>query len=487
MPADTSETAYTSWLQQPPAGTSIDERVELGRAARKKLPRSAIANWAPPADRPRATELLLSQEESRIPALVPVRHARMSQSALAFYRGGAIVMASDLGRTVNSGLEVMLCGDAHLSNFGIFGSAEHNVVFDVNDFDETAPGPFEWDVMRLVASFVLTAEDQGLGSSLGAKAAEAAAQAYQSRMTVAARTSLLGNWYAMFTTEQIVEFAQSKGGNKMASKTQRRVDKNLGKVKSRDAWSAVRKLTEVGPDGKLRFLDQPPLLLRMPADVMKVNYRDMFDTFLATLGADKAALLSQFEILDVAHKVVGVGSVGLPAIAMLLSGPDPDDLLVMQFKAAQASVLEQWTRPAPFDQHGERVVTGQRFMQASGDPFLGWLHAATRNVDLYGRQLRDFKWSVDLVGISATQLTRYAELCGATLAMAHARTGDPAAISAYLGSGPKFAKAMSRFARTYSDLAKQDYADFVAATKESIEQSDPTALTEEDLAEYRIG
>ena len=270
-------------------------------------------------------------------------------------------------------------------------------------------------------------------------------------MTVAARTSLLGNWYAMFTTEQIVEFAQSKGGNKMASKTQRRVDKNLGKVKSRDAWSAVRKLTEVGPDGKLRFLDQPPLLLRMPADVMKVNYRDMFDTFLATLGADKAALLSQFDPGRGAQggrrgqrRATGDRDVAVRARPRRLAGDAVQGRAGFRVGAMDAPRAVRSARRTGGDRSAihaglRRPVPG---LAARGHAQRRSVWTSVARLQVVGR----------LVGISATQLTRYAELCGATLAMAHARTGDPAAISAYLGSGPKFAKAMSRFARTYPTL-----------------------------------
>lgn len=475
------------WLMKAPAGTSVDERRDIGRQARRRYPRSAIADWTPPADRPSATELLTEQESSRIPELVPVRHARMGASALAFYRGSAVVMASDLGRGANSGLQTMLCGDAHLSNFGVFGSAEHSVVFDVNDFDETAPGPFEWDVMRLVASFVLVVDDRQLGADLGRQAAAAAAGGYRERLQQAAGSTLLSNWYAKFSPEDLLEYSQRIGGEKEKRESSKVLAKSMGQIKARDAWSAVRKLTEVGPDGRRRFRNQPPLLVRLTEQALGVDFREVFGHYLDSLAEEKASLLSSFEVLDVAHKVVGVGSVGLPATVVLLEGPRSDDFLVIQLKAAQASVLERWTAPAPFDQHGQRVVVGQRSMQASGDPFLGWLVASNRGIHLYARQLRDFKWSVDLEGLSPRRLLRYARLCGATLAMAHSRIGDPIMLAEYVGKGDKFDRAMVRFSETYAALAKQDYAEFVDATADSVANlADSSELTAEQLAAYRM-
>jgi uncharacterized protein (DUF2252 family) len=409
----------------------------------------------------------------------------MAASALAFYRGSAVVMASDLGRSANSGLDVMLCGDAHLSNFGIFGSAERSVVFDVNDFDETAPGPFEWDVMRLATSFVLLVDDRGLAGELGRAAAEAAAASYRTRMAQAADSNLLDNWYAMFGPEAMIEFAAETGGAKERRESARVIAANMGKIKKRDAWSAVRKLTVLDSDGRRRFRNEPPLLVRLTESDLGVNYRYVYRQFLDSLSDEKASLLDSFEVLDVAHKVVGVGSVGLPAVAILLSGPHSDDYLVLQLKAAQASVLEQWTKPAPFANHGQRVVVGQRSMQASGDPFLGWLERPNRGIDFYGRQLRDFKWSVDLQGLSPHRLVRYARLCGATLAMAHARIGDPVAVAAYLGSGAKFDQAMVHFATTYASLARADYEEFrQAVAGDPGGFPDPGSLSAAQLAEF---
>lgn len=467
-----------------PAEASVADRVSHGEAAAEKHPISAVADWAPPSDRPRAVDLLVGQETSRIPALVPLRHARMAVSPFTFYRGSAIVMASDLGRTDNSGLWVQLCGDAHLSNFGVFGTPERNLLFDINDFDETSPGPFEWDLMRLTASFVLAARDNGLSAKEASQVAGLAAHAYQSTIHDAAGKSYLDNWYTMITTDLIEKFvtaahtsqvrAQTKSAkkaDKKAAKAKKKDEKQFErlttKIRSRDAWSAIRKLTETGPDGHIRFRNDPPLLVRVEdvAPEMGLDssiYREAATEYLNTLDADRAALVSRYTLLDVAHKVVGVGSVGLPALVGLLRGRDDNDLLPLQFKAAQASVLEPWTAPSQFSHHGQRVVVGQRLMQATGDPLLGWA-TVSGGLDVYGRQLRDFKWSVDVNGLRPDELEGYAMLCGATLALAHARAGDPIALSAYLGKDTDLSTPFARFAATYADLVEQDYADFTAA------------------------
>ncbi len=445
-----------------PAGTPVDDRVAHGKDARKTRPRSELGAWQPDPKRPRAVDLLTGQETTRIPGLVPIRHSRMAVSPFTFYRGAAIVMAADLGLAPNSGLYSQLCGDAHLANLGVFGSAEHNLVFDVNDFDETAPGPFEWDLLRLSTSFVLAARDNGLGDEEAVAAATKVAESYQQIIALAAQRPILENFYTAFTPEDILGWVQQAEKSKNAAKAEKRVTKAVGKIKSRDSWSAVLKLTEVGPDGRRRFLDQPPLLTRIDGEIHGIDFGSVFDQYVDTMEWDRRALIGRYEVVDVAHKVVGVGSVGLPALVGLLQGRDAHDVLVLQFKAAEASVLEKWTKPSPFAEHGQRVVVGQRIMQASGDPFLGWV-TGPRGVAFYGRQLRDFKWSVDLAGLKDRQLLGYASLCGSALAMAHARAGDPVAISSYIGTGPVFPTAVKDFSMTYADLVKQDYAEFTAA------------------------
>lgn len=460
-------TEYVNLIPGQPAGTPPEERRAHGKAARKTMPRSAIAGWQPPADRPRALDLLTGQETTRLPDLVPVRHARMAQSPFTFYRGAAIVMASDLGRSPNTGLWAQLCGDAHLSNFGAYGTPERNLVFDLNDFDETSPGPFEWDVMRLCASFVLAARDNGQSDEDGRRYALEAARAYAEVTRTAAERPYLGAWYTMITPEVIEQAVKSVSPPKMAKTVSKNMDKRVTKIKSRDAWSAIRKLTEVDADGNRHFLSQPPLLVPLKQLVERFGmesdlFEKLIEEFLNTMEPDRAALLSRYQLVDVAHKVVGVGSVGLPALIGLLRGRDDNDLLVLQFKAAEASVLEQWTAPSPFNMHGQRVVVGQRIMQAAGDPFLGWLKAPNGR-HFYGRQLRDFKWSLDLNGLRPAQFLGYARVTGSTLALAHARAGDPIAIAAYVGPGDTFAEAMASFSMTYADLVETDYADFTAA------------------------
>jgi hypothetical protein len=463
---------YVNLIPGQPAGTPQAERAAKGKAARGSLPRKSLSSWSPPADRPRSVDLLRAQEATRIPMLLPIRHARMAQSPFTFYRGAAKVMASDLGRSANTGLWVQLCGDAHLSNFGAYGTPERNLVFDLNDFDETNPGPFEWDVMRLSASFVLAARDNGLSDEAGRACAVAAATAYQQVIRAASERPYLDNWYTMITPEAIRVFATAQLPAKNVKMIDKNMDKRVAKIKSRNTWSAVRKLTEIGPDGLRRFRNQPPLLMRI-ADLLRDSqvagsgldqsvFPTLVETFLATMESDRAALLSRYTLLDMAHKVVGVGSVGLPALIGLLQGRDEDDLIVLQFKAAEASVLEQWTAPSPFEQHGQRVVVGQRVMQAAGDPFLGWIQGPA-GTHFYGRQLRDFKWSMDLDGIRPAQLLGYASVCGTSLAFAHARAGDPAAISGYLGSGSSFSSGIGDFSVTYANLMESDFEEFTAA------------------------
>lgn len=448
-----------------PAGTSVADRQAHGKAARNNLHRRELATWQPADDRPDVVSLLLGQAETRLPNLVPLRHARMSVSPFTFYRGSAIVMAADLGMTVNSGLWVQLCGDAHLSNFGVFGSPERNLVFDLNDFDETSPGPFEWDLLRLATSFVLAARDLGKSDNIAMRLAQTAADAYQEVTGVAASRPYLYNWYTILTPEQIQSVVTTTQPEAKAKKAEKQMQANIKAARKRNAWSAIRKLTEVGADGSRNFLHQPPLLVRIdPAvrEVLGIDFDALAEDFTRTLDVDRAALLGRYRLIDVAHKVVGVGSVGLPALVGLLQGRDPDDLMVLQFKAAEASVLEAWTAPSAFAQHGERVVVGQRLMQAAGDPFLGWVKGPAGR-HFYGRQLRDFKWSVDLNGLVGERALGYARLCGATLALAHARAGDPIAIDAYIGKSATFANAVAQFSLTYANLVEQDYEEFVQA------------------------
>lgn len=456
---------------------TVAERQKQGRVARAMVTREELAHWTPAPDRADPVALLVGQEESRVAALVPVRHARMAASAFAFYRGAALLMASDLATTPRSGLDVQLCGDAHLSNFGLFAAPDRTVIFDVNDFDETNPGPFEWDVKRLAASFVLAARDNGLPDAAGEAAARSAAQAYRESMAEFAGMSELAIWYDRVDATGVVDAlqrgladetvkkekkAKRKRSAQEAERAEKAVGRALSKAQARDAWSAIDKLTEV-VEGKRRFRNQPPLLIRpdlTPEAFARLN--GLFRQYRATLQDDRRELLKRYQIIDFGHKVVGVGSVGLLAFVMLMQGKDENDLMVLQVKQAQSSVLEAFTSKSPFTKHGRRVVTGQRYMQAASDSFLGWIDGPQKR-SFYVRQLRDMKWSPEPAALDARKLTAFATLCGHTLARAHARTGDSVAIAAYLGTGRTFDRAIADFSMAYADTAASDFAAFTEA------------------------
>ncbi len=454
---------------------SVAERVARGRAARDRMPREGLARWSPAADRADPVDLLTGQEQARVPELLPVRHARMATSAFAFYRGAALVMAADLAPLPRTELAVQLCGDAHLSNFGLFASPDRSVIFDVNDFDETHPGPFEWDVKRLATSFVLAARDNGLPEDVGRAASVAVCAAYRHTITDFATRGELDIWYARIDAgaleSAIQEWVAVAGKERGKSKKSERktlaaadqtLTKSIAKARSRDAWSAISKITEV-VDGRRQFRSQPPLLVRLDVgDDVHSMVNALFREFRSTLQADRRELLQRYEIVDIGHKVVGVGSVGLLAFVLLMRGRDEDDLMVLQVKQAQASVLEAFTQPSVYAQHGERVVTGQRLMQAASDSFLGWLDGPGGR-SYYVRQLRDMKWSPDPGSLSAERLPRFALLCGHTLARAHARGGDAIALAAYLGTGRKFDESVTEFALSYADQVELDFATFTSA------------------------
>ena len=447
---------------------SVDERQRSGRVARAEVPREQLAAWDPATRRAEPVALLRGQETSRVQELVPVRHARMAVSAFTYYRGAALVMAADLAAMPRSGLNVQLCGDAHLSNFGLFAAPDRSVIFDVNDFDETNPGPFEWDVKRLATSFVLAARDNKLPGRVGQAAAAVAARSFRESVAGFAAKPEIEIWYDRTDVGGMVAAlrGQSSGTGKVAAKQEAKVEARVNEATAnarlRDAWSAIEKITEV-VDGRRRFRDQPPLLTRLDAAPNVVErIRELFGTYRATLQEDRQELLKRYEIIDMGHKVVGVGSVGLLAFVLLLRGRDEDDLMVLQVKQAQASVLEAYTRKSAFTKHGHRVVAGQRLMQAASDSFLGWIQGPGGR-SFYVRQLRDMKWSPDPAWLNENRIVRYAELCGHTLARAHARGGDAIAISAYLGSGRAFDKAMTTFAESYADQTERDFADFTAA------------------------
>ena len=394
----------------------------------------------------------------RLQALLPLRHERMSVSPFTFYRGSAAVMASDLASMPNTGLVVQLCGDAHLSNFGLFAGQDRTVVFDVNDFDETNPGPFEWDVMRLAASFMLAAQDNGFSDKEADDITRLAASSYRTAMAEYAGMSDLAIWYDRISTSTLEQWAGEVGGDRAT----RQINKVIGKAQSRDGWSAIAKMTQV-VDGRRQFLDQPPVLVRITDGEDLHPWLDMLmEKYRGELQNDRRELIRRYQVVDLGHKVVGVGSVGLRAFVLLLQGRDENDLLVLQAKEAVQSVLEPYTHSCVYEHQGQRVVEGQRLMQAASDAFLGWVQAPNGR-QFYIRQLRDMKWSPDIAKLPAPQLAGYAALCGRTLAHGHARSGDPVAIAAYLGQSEKFDVAISSFARAYSAQVDSDFAEYTAA------------------------
>lgn len=434
------------------------ERIEVGRAARRRLPRRALGEYVDRSGRPDPVALLGAQERDRVPELLPVRHERMAQSPFTFLRGAAAVMADDLGSRDSTGLTVQLCGDAHLANLGLFGAPDRGLVFDVNDFDETSPGPFEWDVMRLAASFVVAAEDSGHRRRDVTALPREVARAYREMMRSLSGLTQLEEFYYRLDITMLRQWAQqsaSRGAVRAVGETERA-------AQSRDSWSAVRKLTEVA-DGQRRFRDQPPLLVSLGGDASRTDVvQQMLDTYLSTLLVDRATLLSRYRMVDVGHKVVGVGSVGLLAFVILLQGRDADDLLVLQIKQAMPSVLEAYTAPSAWPTHGKRVVAGQRLMQAATDAFLGWTEGP-QGRSYYVRQLRDMKWSPDVSAMKAPGLLAYAGLCGAALARAHARSGDSVALTAYMGESERFEAMVQAFALQYAEQNAQDFQRYTAA------------------------
>jgi uncharacterized protein (DUF2252 family) len=450
-----------------------DERAAMGKAARAAVPRSAQGAWEAMASRPDPVALLESQAESRVQELVPIRYGRMLVSPFTFYRGAALIMASDLSTTPRSGLNVQACGDAHLSNFGVFASAERNLVFDLNDFDETLPGPWEWDVKRLAASLAIAGRDRGFSDKERTDVVLEAAAAYRTEMAKLATMRDLDVWYARMDIEKVLgdiggELGVSgpKGADKGLAKVKSRADKAVAKAKTKDSMQALEKLTEV-VDGETRFVSDPPLLVPIEelfpdgqGSVLTDTFHELLRNYRSTLQSDRQHLLKQFRFVSIARKVVGVGSVGTRAWVLLLVGSDGTDPLLLQAKEAQASVLEQFVGKSRFANQGERVVAGQHLMQASSDIFLGWervtgLDGVKR--DFYIRQLRDWKGSADTDQMVPRSMGIYARLCGWTLARAHARSGDRIAISAYLGSGKSFDNAIASFAETYADQNERDY------------------------------
>ncbi len=439
-----------------------EERAANGRKARELVPRSRHADWAPPADRTDPLEILALQATTRVPDLVPIRYGRMAASPFAFFRGAAAVMAADLAHEEHSHLDVQLCGDAHLSNFGGFASPERDMVFDVNDFDETIRGPFEWDLKRLAASFEVAARGRGFDKALRSSLVAQSAYGYRQAIREFAGMSNLQIWYQKLDGPVLLERWGETAGHKVIENFQKRVTK----AQSKDHLAALTKLTEVR-DGRLRFISNPPLMT--PADevftepnsvkVITSLFNGLSD-YRRTLSGDRQHLLERYDFVDLARKVVGVGSVGTRCWVALFVGRDHGDPLILQVKQAENAVGEPFLAKSPYGHQGQRVVEGQRLMQSSSDIFLGWDEVADEagiSHYFYLRQLWDWKLSADIDTMLPEGLGVYAQMCGWTLARAHARSGDAIAIGSYLGASDRFDRAMGEFASSYADQNERDF------------------------------
>lgn len=438
------------------------ERAARGKAARAVAPRAGHGEWAPASDRRDPVEMLEEQAASRVPELVPIRYGRMLVSPFTFFRGAAYPMAADLAGSPRTGLDVQLCGDAHLSNFGAFAAPDRELVFSVNDFDETLPGPFEWDLKRLVASFAVAGRDRAFDAKPRRSINRAVARSYREAMREFAAMGTLDLWYARIQVDELAELAAQRGTRKQVKTFER----NVAKARSKDSLKAFSKLTEI-VDGEPRIVSDPPLIVPIEEVASGVEQSELEEfvrgairSYRRTLSADRQRLLERYRYVHAARKVVGVGSVGTRAWIVLMLGRDGDDPLFLQLKEAQASVLEPFLGKSTFAKHGQRVVEGQRLTQAASDIMLGWvritvLDGARR--DFYIRQLWDAKGSAVVEGMNPRALTIYGQVCGRTLAKAHARSGDAIAIASYLGASDSFDRALASFAETYADQNERDY------------------------------
>ena len=431
-----------------------DERMRAGVEARRHVPPDLHAGWTAAPDRPDPIALLEAQATTRIPELVPVRYGRMLVSPFTFFRGAALPMAADLAATPTTGVEVQLGGDAHLSNFGLFASPERNLLFDMNDFDETLPGPWEWDLKRLAASLVVAARDRGFDKHDARHAARAAAGSYRTRMAEYAGMRAIDVYYSRVDVSGIATYVDKRARPYL--------EETVREAAHHDTVHELPKLTEL-VDGRRRIIDVPPTIYHptwADADVPA----DALAAYRLTLQEDRRVLFDRYELVDIAMKVVGVGSVGLAALAVLFGGGHPDDPLLLQVKEAEASVLERFLAPSEYSNHGERVVAGQRRLQAASDVLLGWSQGRLGR-HIYVRQLQDQKGSAVVAAMSHDDLATWGELCGWALARGHARSGDPAAIAGYLGDDEEVDEALGAFAEAYADQTDRDHAAFAAAVK----------------------
>jgi uncharacterized protein (DUF2252 family) len=451
------------------------ESAAVGKAARSAAPRSSHAGFTAPADREDPIAILAAQAETRVPDLVPIRYGRMAASPFAFFRGAAAVMAADLARTPVSGLRVQACGDAHLSNFGAFAAPDRRLVFDLNDFDETLPGPWEWDVKRLAASFAIAARERGFKPRRCEAAVMRSVRTYREAMREFASLGNLEVWYARLDVEEAIAEAAQEESLGVSAAEVARLQRGVAKAESKDSLRALDRLTEE-VDGQIRFRSEPPILVPGEDLLAAADGRPILEmlkgvvvAYRESLGPEMRVLFDAYEFREIARKVVGVGSVGTRAWVLLFTGADDSDPLVLQAKEAEASVLEPYAGASRYRNHGRRVVEGQRLMQAAGDIFLGWCPAVGidgRQRDFYVRQLWDWKRSADVDSMSPEAFEIYARLCGWTLARAHARSGDRVAIAAYLGGGDSFDEAIGEFAEAYAEQSERDHADLVAAIDE---------------------
>ncbi len=434
---------------------ALAERLAQGKALRQRVPRTSHAEWTKASDRPDPVEMLERTSAGRVPELVPIRYGRMIHSPFTFLRGSAAAMAFDLAATPATGVRVQLGGDSHLNNFGAFGTPERNLVFDVMDFDETLPGPWEWDLKRLAASVVVTGRSIGVAERDCEEAAAAAARSYRQRIREYAEMRAIEVWYAHIDGTVVLDLARAADKRRCRQPT-------LAQARSQVAAHIFPRMTEL-VDGHPRILDRPPLVFHPhPDSHFEDQMHSFFKQYRESLSSDRRLLLSRYRIVDVAMKVVGVGSVGTRCAVILLMA-DEHDPLFLQYKEAGESVLAPYAGKSQYANQGQRVVAGQRAMQASSDILLGW--SSDEGRDFYFRQLRDMKAVINVEGLSAAALIDYAQMCGWALARAHAKGGDAGLISGYLGKSDVFDHAIAAFARTYADATEQDYAAMLAAVK----------------------
>ncbi|WP_231503029.1 DUF2252 domain-containing protein [Blastococcus sp. URHD0036] len=469
--SDDEERAFASaWRRQ---RLGVEDRTARGRAARRITPRFVHAGWTPALDRPDPVALLEQQARTRLPELVPIRHGRMLASPFAFFRGAALIMAGDLARTPRSGVTVQLCGDAHLANFGLFGTPERRLLFDLNDFDETLPGPWEWDVKRLATSFEVLGRDRGFSAADRSAIVTAAVREYRDRMRTAAGMGGLQAWYEHLEAGELLRMVRKEVSVKRVGKrVAHEHEEMVAKALSRDSTRVLAKRAGT-VDGELRIVADPPMIVPIEDLVLAgTPWADPGPMIKKLLASYRRTLtlhhhpLEEYRYQHAARKVVGVGSVGTRCYIVLLVGRDDGDPLFLQVKEAGPSVLESHLRPSTYRHHGQRVVAGQRLMQAATDIFLGWQRISGldgRTRDFYVRQFHDWKGSADVDTMDVRGATLYARICGATLGRAHARWGDRIAVAAYLGKGPAFDDAIARFAVAYADQNERDHAVFSAA------------------------